>query len=70
MTHVRKRLIDARRLTGSGRWGKPMAVCAEGMVRDVYASLHPDRGVRVEFARFMLTEHYRYRAWAEAKVTV
>lgn len=69
LTHVRKRLIDARQLTGSGRWGEQMAVCAERVVRDVYAALHSDRWVRVEFARFMLTEHYRYRAWAEAKAT-
>lgn len=70
LTHVRKRLIDARRLTGSGRWGKPMAVCADRMVRDVYAALHPDRQVRVEFTRFILAEHYRYRAWAEAEARV
>ncbi|SIO86458.1 hypothetical protein [Nocardiopsis sp. JB363] len=65
LTHIRKRLIDARQILSSQQRGGTLNLLPERIVRDVYTALHPDREVRAEFVRFMLTEHYRAQVAAE-----
>ncbi|GAA1096137.1 hypothetical protein [Nocardiopsis metallicus] len=62
LSHIRKRLIEARRLTPRSRGGA-LLISADRLVRDTYAAVHPARQVRTDFTRFGIGEHYRNQAW-------